>query len=78
MTYCELCRRLDTIDNTIAWCRDVGLLKSDIECPKCGCDCREVPCESYSEKRAWRRLKKGCKKVLSLRQDSYFNNSKLS
>ena len=78
MTYCDLCRKLSTTEDVIQWCRQTGLLRTSLECPRCGCDCREVPRAGYPEKLAFRCPRKGCQKVMSLRHGSFFSNSKLA
>ena len=78
LTYCDLCRKLGTTQDAISWCRQTGLLRQNLDCPRCGRDCREVPREGYPEKVAFRCPRKGCQKVMSLRHGSYFSNSKLS
>ena len=78
VSYWDLGLQLKDIDSTIAWCRRQGLLADNKDCPTCGTSCRQVKRARYSEGYAWRCPKKGCQKVVSLRDGSFFSNSSLS
>ena len=60
MSYATLCRKVNDIDSSVQWCRDVGLLANTMDCPKCGTSCREVPFKKASEQKMWRCPRKGC------------------
>lgn len=76
-SYWELAQQLTSIDTTMAWCINNGLLAQSRMC-SCGSACRKVARTRYPEGFVWRCPRKGCQKLLSLRDGSFFSNSNLS
>lgn len=72
----QLHRATDTTPNVIQWCRQHGLLSTQMFCPRC---VGRAMTESRDNKRKdglrWRCHR--CSKELSIREGSFFSNSKL-
>ena len=78
LSYWDLAKALTDIPAAIRWCRDRKLLATEMACEACGRECREVKRPQYPDGVCWRCPRKGCQKEYSLRNNSYFSNSKLS
>ena len=75
-TYEELITTVLTCnEQTIYWLQSKHLLASSMDCSKCSSQCRLVKRKSTLY---WRCPRKGCQAVISVRDKSFFANSKLS
>lgn len=64
-------------DATIAWCREHGLLSTQMTCPNCGDGCKEMRRERCIDKVVWRCRNTKCRKIVNLRKGSFFESSHL-
>lgn len=64
-------------DVTIAWCRENGMLATEMTCPNCGDRCREQNRNRCIDKVAWRCTNNDCRKVINIRKGSFFESSRL-
>ncbi|KAG8182242.1 hypothetical protein JTE90_024175 [Oedothorax gibbosus] len=68
--------------NVIPFLRELGLIKDHLKCPKCSADMKLKPERKISDNLVWicrnseNRKTCGCKR--SLREDSWFRNSKMT
>ena len=75
-TYEELITTVLTCnEQTIYWLQSKHLLASSMDCSKCSSQCRLVKRKGTLY---WRCPRKGCQAVISVRDKSFFANSKLS
>lgn len=65
------------LDGTINWCRQYGLLAHEMDCPTCNSDCREQNYARSVDGKIWRCSNKLCKKTISIRKGSFFEQSHL-
>ena len=64
-------------DTTIQWCQRNFLLAYQRDCSKCDTDCNLVTRDGI-DGYAWRRRRKGCQAVSSIRKGSFFEGSHLT
>lgn len=62
---------------TITWCRRYGLLAMDMVCPNCGAPCHEKVRNRAIDNVTWRCSDNNCRKVVSIREGSFFEMSHL-
>ena len=70
-------RFMNNLDECIRWCRQYGLLASRMDCPICNRQCNEQHLQSVVDGRIWRCMVKRCKKRISIRKGSFFEQSHL-
>ena len=63
---------MDNRQECIRWCRQYGLLPTQMVCPPCHRHCREQALDRAVHDVAWRCSVKVCKKRFSIRHGSFF------
>ena len=63
---------MDNRQECIRWCRQYGLLPTQMVCPPCHHHCREQALDRAVHDVAWRCPVKVCKKRFSIRHGSFF------
>ena len=61
----------------VQWLRFNRLLYSDLICENCGTEMNETVANKNKDGRLWRCPRKGCQKRVSIRKDSFFEQSQL-
>ena len=67
----------NNVDETIHWCRENGLLATEMVCPRCDRQCNEQRCAGKVDGKIWRCTIKRCKKMINIRKGSFFEESHL-
>ena len=70
-------RFMDDRQDCIRWCRQYGLLATQMVCPNCRRHCREQALDRAVDGVTWRCPVKACKKRFSIRRCSFFEKSHL-
>ena len=70
-------RLLDNRQECIRWCRQCGLLATQMVCPTCNRHCREQALDHAVDGVTWRCPIEVCKKRISIRHGSFFEKSQL-
>ena len=68
---------MDDRQECMRWCRQYGLLATQMVCPTCRRHCREQALERAVDGVTWRCPVKACKKRFSIRHGSFFEKSHL-
>ena len=69
LSYRDLCAQTVDVASTIRWCQSLKLLRSNLMC-SCGRGMNLV--EAGKEGVLWRCPRKGCRREVSLRKDTFF------
>ena len=65
-------RFMDDRQECVRWCRQYGLLATQMVCPTCRCHCRKQALDRAVDGVTWHCPVKACKKRFSIRRGSFF------
>ena len=78
LNFRELHTATSTVEDTIAWLRQHGLLATDRPCNVCGNGCNQIWDSKRKDGCRWRCQNRDCKRDVSIRDESFFGyDSKL-